>query len=137
MSPPHDGEARRTVLIVGYGHFGRALATLLAEAGDDVRALDPYVEVPRSLRPADDDPFASARFVFVCVPVWAFDVALGELRPRLRPGNIVVDVSSVRSGPDRSMRALLGRPVMAFLRLKSSAAAWRSSVVFSFSRAET
>lgn len=105
-----DGYRRAPVVIVGYGHFGRALATLLTEAGIEVRALDPSVDVPEHLK-CSGDPFAGARQTFLCVPVWAFDNVLAEIRPRLGPGHVVVDVSSVRSGPDRSMRELLGSDI--------------------------
>lgn len=98
------------VLVVGYGHFGQALATLLAEAGVGVRAMDPHVRVPERFRPSGD-LFAGARYVFLCVPVWAFHKVLADLRPRLGPGHVIVDVSSVRSGPDASMLALLGHDV--------------------------
>lgn len=99
------------VLIVGYGRFGQALATLLTEAGVEVRAIDPVAAVPDHLRPHGHDPVETARFVFLCVPVWAFDDALASLRPSLGPNHVVVDVSSVRHGPERSMRSLLGSAV--------------------------
>jgi len=110
MSDPLPGGRADSVLIVGYGHFGEALATLLGEAGIPTRAVDPVATVPASLCPTGD-PFAEARFVFLCVPVWAFHRALQDARPNLGPRHIVVDVSSVRSVPEKSMRALLGAEV--------------------------
>ena len=100
-----------SVLIVGYGRFGQALATLLAESGMSVHAIDPFTDVPESLQPAQGDPFGGVRHVFLCVPVWAFHDALASVRDRLGPQHILVDVSSVRSGPERSMRELLGAEV--------------------------
>jgi prephenate dehydrogenase len=111
MAAQPPGGSSGSVLIVGYGHFGQALATLLQEAGVPVTAVDPTAPVPDSLRPSGPYPFADARFVFLCVPVWAFHAALRDARPRLGSGHVVVDVSSVRSVPERAMRELLGADV--------------------------
>ncbi len=99
------------VVLVGYGHFGQALATLLGEANMSVRAIDPGVVIPEALCPLGPDPFAGARHVFLCVPVWAFARVLREIRPHLSARHVVVDVCSVRGGPEAAMRELLGSEV--------------------------
>jgi prephenate dehydrogenase len=111
-------EARQTgprwpypVVVVGYGHFGQALATLLTEAAVDFRVIDPHVEVPAHLNASGATAFAGARHVFLCVPVWAFGEVLAEIRPHLGAGHVVIDVSSVRSGPEDAMRASLDSEV--------------------------
>ena len=100
----------RPALIVGYGRFGQALATMLFEAGIQVYAFDPAVAVPGQLQPPGDR-LAGVGHVFLCVPVWAFHQALTDLRSELGPEHVVVDVGSVRSGPERSMWDILGSAV--------------------------
>lgn len=99
------------VVVVGYGHFGQALATLLTEAAIDFRVVDPYVAVPAPLMASGAPAFAGARHVFLCVPVWAFGDVLAEIRPHLGADHVVVDVSSVRSGPEDAMRASLNSTI--------------------------
>ncbi len=49
--------------------------------------------------------------MFLCVPVWAFASVLREIRPHLSAGHVVVDVCSVRGGPEQAMRSLLGSEI--------------------------
>lgn len=112
MAGGYEGRRwRHPVVVVGYGHFGQALTTMLTEAAVEVRVVDPHVEVPAPLHASGADTFVGARHVFLCVPVWAFGEVLSEIRPRLGVDHVVVDVSSVRSGPEEAMRSLLGADV--------------------------
>ena len=102
-----------TVALLGFGRFGRALASLLLEAGHAVRAYDPHASVPDELRAASAaDLVSGADFVVIAVPVAHVPGALRELRPHLRPVHVVFDVASVKSRPVEAMRASLGAAII-------------------------
>lgn len=98
--------------VVGFGRFGRALADLMAEAGIDVRALDPHTEVPHPLAVAGEAQLLeAAEIVVLATPVHEIRVALGDLVPHLTADHLVVDVGSVKVGPIATMTELLGTRV--------------------------
>jgi len=95
--------------ILGYGRFGAALTGLLAEAGIAVRVLDPHASVPEPLRAASPaDLVLGADVVFLAVPIASLVDALAALRPHLRPTQLVLDVCSVKVGPERALASALG-----------------------------
>jgi prephenate dehydrogenase len=127
-----------SVAILGYGRFGRALGQLFAEAGIPHRALDVVsglASEPGALPPsvradslhdlvsgsgrvggaggasAGVDAGASPTFVVVAVPVPRIRSALVDLRPHLRPGQIVFDVGSVKVGPAKALEEVLGADI--------------------------
>ena len=100
------------VAILGYGRFGRALAQLVTEAGLSVRAYDPVADVPAEQRASSTrDLVQGATFVVVAVPVPRMHAALTDLRPHLTPGQIVLDVGSVKVGPVAALTAVLGKDI--------------------------
>lgn len=100
---------RERVALVGFGRFGRALATLLADSGYLTFAEDPHVDVPERFAPPEgSDAVAAADVVFVCVPVLMVGEVLAALRPRLRPDQLVMDVCSVRAPAQLAMSEHLG-----------------------------
>lgn len=100
----------RAILIVGYGRFGRALGTLLAESGYTVHAVDPHADVPSELA-LPTDGMGAIDIVVVCVPVVATEAVLADLAPSLGPEHLVMDVASVRAPAEESMRRILGSRV--------------------------
>jgi prephenate dehydrogenase len=102
----------RSVAIVGYGRFGRALAELLGGTGVAVRAWDPVEPVPAGLRAADLASLAGeSDAVILAVPVGATSDALTALRPHLSGRHIVIDVGSVKHGPVAEMAGILGAEI--------------------------
>lgn len=100
------------VALMGYGRFGRALGSLLVESGMGYRALDPFTEVPEAHRASSlPDLVAEAEFVVVAVPVAQFPAVLEELRPHLRPSQLVMDVGSIKVRPVRALTEVLGSRV--------------------------
>lgn len=106
------------IAIIGFGRFGAALAQLASDAGIAVRAWDPQQEVPEAWRAATaEDLLRGAEYVVFSVPVHNLEAALEEWAPRLVPGNLildsalVLDVSSVKHGPNLSMEKVLGEKV--------------------------
>ena len=97
------------VAIVGHGRFGAALGKVMHERGITYAAYDPHAPVPeRVARTSVQDVLSGARFVVVSVPVPKTRAALTEIRPYLNPGQIVVDVGSVKVSPTRSMQEVFG-----------------------------
>jgi prephenate dehydrogenase len=100
------------VAILGHGRFGRALGGLLSEADHSYRALDPANPPEPGVR-ADSiaELLDGAEIVVVAVPVPAIGRAVEQLRPALSPEQLVIDVGSVKLGPDAAMRRALGSAI--------------------------
>jgi prephenate dehydrogenase len=100
------------VALLGYGRFGRALGSLLVESGMSFRALDPLAEVPESHRATSlPDLVSGADLVVVAVPVPRLHSVLEELRPHLRPSQLVLDVGSVKVKPVEALAEVLGAEI--------------------------
>ncbi|MBK9794962.1 MAG: prephenate dehydrogenase/arogenate dehydrogenase family protein [Holophagaceae bacterium] len=98
--------------ILGYGRFGRALGTLLLQAGQGHQAWDPVAEVPLQHRVADLRALVAANDVLIlAVPLQALEGSLKGLRPLLTPNHLVFDVGSVKAGPCARMDELLGAAI--------------------------
>ncbi len=99
-----------TIGVLGYGRFGRALASLFQDAGLRTTAHDPEVSAPPGQRAESVERLlAEAGTVFLAVPVHAIPDALAGLRPHLRADHLVVDVASVKQGPVAALTEVLGR----------------------------
>jgi len=94
---------------VGFGRFGQAFATLLADAGHTVSGWDPVAPVAADFA-ATSLPAAVevADIVLVCPPVLHIEEAVRLIRPMLRSDHLVADVSSVRAPAEAAMAQLLG-----------------------------
>lgn len=103
----------RSVAIVGYGRFGRAVAGLLDDAQVRWRALDPHVQVPDGHRAGSlAELVQGAQAVILATPIHTFASGIGALLPVLRGSStIVVDVGSVKVRPEQLLRETLGRDV--------------------------
>jgi prephenate dehydrogenase len=100
------------VAIIGFGRFGRALGSLLEEAGVSYRALDPFSEVPAARRASSyPELLADAGLVVVATPVPTMRAVLEALRPHLKPTQLVLDVGSIKVKPVQALNAVLGRDV--------------------------
>ena len=99
----------KTVALLGYGRFGRALGELVTDAGLEFAALDPIAEVPAERR-ADSlrALVLGAEFVVVSVPVPRIHAALLDLKPHLTASQIVLDVGSVKVKPFEALAEVLG-----------------------------
>lgn len=98
--------------ILGYGRFGRALGSLLHEAGHSYRAWDPRAEVPAELRATSVlDLVDTPEALVLAVPVPTLEGVLKDLRPHLRADHLVFDVGSVKVGPCRLLDTYLGAAI--------------------------
>ena len=98
--------------ILGYGRFGRALGSLLREAGHGYRAWDPVVEVPGEHRTTGFHDLVDGHEALVlAVPIPALGGLITTLRPHLRPDHLVFDVGSVKVGPCALLEEHLGAAI--------------------------
>lgn len=76
------------------------------------RALDPHAEVPEPHRARSlPELTAEAELVVVAVPVPLMPSTLQDLRPHLRPSQLVLDVGSVKVKPAESLASVLGADI--------------------------
>ncbi|PTL81611.1 prephenate dehydrogenase/arogenate dehydrogenase family protein [Vitiosangium sp. GDMCC 1.1324] len=101
-----------TVALVGYGRFGRALGSLLEEAGIGYRALDPMANIPEPHRAGSmRELLTGAELIVVAVPVPRMKELLETMLPHLKPEQLVLDVGSVKVKPVHAMNEVLGTRV--------------------------
>jgi len=100
------------VAILGYGHFGHALAQLVLDSGLEATVYDPVADVPEALAVASPAELAaSANDVVLAVPTAETKNALLSLEPQLTPHHMVVDVGSVKHGAIRALTEVLAQRV--------------------------
>ncbi|MBK9262877.1 MAG: prephenate dehydrogenase/arogenate dehydrogenase family protein [Polyangiaceae bacterium] len=105
-------ETNATIAILGYGRFGRALASLFVDAGADVRAYDARASIPVALVASSPEYLVrGASHVILAVPIDAMRTALEEIAPFLDSSQIVLDVGSVKVGPVEVLAEVLGNRV--------------------------
>jgi prephenate dehydrogenase len=98
--------------IVGWGRFGAALGALLAEAGSEVRAVDPVAEVPPAFAsPSLEHLVKSVDALVLSVPIAEMYGVLKTVRPWLLSDHVVFDVGSVKVAPEGAMREVLGEAI--------------------------
>jgi prephenate dehydrogenase len=98
--------------ILGYGRFGRALGSLLREAGLAYRAWDPVADIPADRRATSArDLLEGQETLVLAVPVPALASLLKDIRPYLRSDQLVFDVGSVKVGPCKLLEEHLGAAI--------------------------
>lgn len=95
--------------IIGFGHFGRALAEVLEENEQGYLAYDIQTSIPPAHK-ADSltQLLQETQFIILAVPVPRMRSVLEDIRPALTADHIVVDVGSVKSKPLAAMKDILG-----------------------------
>ena len=96
--------------LIGFGRFGRLAGALLAPHGEVVVYDPALTRRPaglRGLRRGTLEEAAGQPVVVLAVPVSRLQGVLREIRSRVRPGAIVVDVCAVKARPISWMRRLL------------------------------
>lgn len=91
-----------SIAIIGFGSFGRLLAELLsAHAPVSVcdRSDEALQEAEKLGLKTTDVVDVSADIVILAVPVQKLGECLREISPQLRPGQLVVDVCSIKEEP--------------------------------------
>jgi prephenate dehydrogenase len=107
-----SGRNLSTAALLGYGRFGRALASLIADAGIKVSAYDPHSDVPKNLRANNlSELTKSAEIIIAAVPASDMEKTLKELKPFLSARQLVIDVASVKHGPVAALSDILGKDI--------------------------
>lgn len=98
--------------ILGYGRFGSALASMLRRAGHALRVYDPRADVPGEFAsPNMEAAIDGADWIVLAIPVAAMAGVLANLAPLLQPGQVVMDVGSVKLHPCAKMDEILGQRI--------------------------
>lgn len=103
-----------TIGLIGYGRFGEFAARRLASRAGLVVHDARFATGRRArgrFRFVSLDEAAAQEVVILAVPVSALRSVLRDIRPYLRPGALVVDVSAVKEEPVRWMKAMLPKGV--------------------------
>lgn len=100
-----------TIGILGFGAFARLIAANLAPRFR-ILAHDPSEMAQAAARQsgvtvASLEEVARSSIVVLAIPLTAFEACVSDLAGRLQPGQIVIDVCSVKQEPARIMQALL------------------------------
>jgi len=96
---PPDLPVRRVAVIGAAGGMGSMFASLLEEFGQEVVRCDPAL--PASPHPAA--AAAAADAVLLSVPIDATEAVARTVAPRVREDGLLLDVTSVKTGPVRAM----------------------------------
>ncbi|MCS6803913.1 MAG: prephenate dehydrogenase/arogenate dehydrogenase family protein [Acidobacteriota bacterium] len=101
---------RPSCSIIGFGRFGRLLASILMDefslvVHDTDRSAMAAAAAQR-IRVVDLEQACQAENIFFCVPISTFESILRQARPHLQPNTLVMDTCSVKLHPARLMQQL-------------------------------
>ncbi|MCC6320218.1 MAG: prephenate dehydrogenase [Phycisphaerales bacterium] len=102
--------------ILGFGHFGRAIAALAEAQGLPYFAHDPdpatAFTIPTGRAAVSPEELArQARTLILCIPIPALAPTLAALRPHLSADHFILDVGSVKVQPAAEMARILGSDI--------------------------
>ena len=100
---PAHAEARTVAVVGGRGGIGRVVARLFEDLGHRVLVAD----LDTDLTPAD--AAAAADVTVVSVPIDVTEAVVAGVGPRVRPGALLMDVTSVKAAPVAAMLAATER----------------------------
>ncbi len=100
-----------SVGVIGFGRFGKILADIL-QKGFLIKAYDVVnVSTVPSVKMCELEEVLSEETVFVAVPIRQFKDVINNISPKLKPGQTVIDVCSVKNYPVDIMRNFLDKKV--------------------------
>ena len=94
---PLEVEPRTIAVIGGKGAMGRCVAQLFGDLGHAVMIADLDTQL------APDEAAAAADVVVISVPIDVTEDVIRRLGPRVRPEALLMDVTSLKSGPVQAM----------------------------------
>ncbi len=103
---PMDAVAYTIAIIGGHGRIGRVMARLFGDLGHRLLIVD----TDTSLRA--DDAAAVADVVVVSVPIEVTDAVIRSVGPHMREDALLMDVTSVKEEPLRTMLDVTGASVV-------------------------
>ena len=107
--------AEQTVGILGYGRFGKLLAKLLEAHFKHILINDPdeqqSIELGRGCKWTSLPEVMTAGTVFLAVPIHRHPALLTEIAPLCKPGQLIIDVASVKTQIRDWMESILPESV--------------------------
>lgn len=98
----------KTIGIIGYGAFGKVLASKLSNLNCDLLVSDDKAGSDKSVNFVTTDELVKrSDLVILAVPFTSYDDLLVEIKPHLKEGAIVMDVCSVKTLPLKKLRSEL------------------------------
>jgi len=96
-SPAPEGPPRSVLVVGGDGAMGSVMGALFRELGHRTESLDlECAKAPEELVPAAD-------VVVISVPIAATEAVIQRIAPLVRPDALLLDVTSIKAAPLRSM----------------------------------
>jgi prephenate dehydrogenase len=100
-------KAKRIAIIGGAGRMGQWLASFLKGEGYEVVLADRDAERAReaagrlgvTCTERNTEAILGADYVLLAVPIEAFEEAVADVGPHIRPGQAVIDITSVKAVP--------------------------------------
>lgn len=103
---PTPIEPRKVAIIGGRGEMGSLMCRMLGELGHEVSVADHET----TLRP--EQAAAAADVVIVSVPIDVTEEVIRQVGPQVRDDAILMDVTSIKTGPMAAMLAATGASVV-------------------------
>lgn len=94
---PYESPSRTVAVVGGRGGMGALVARMFGDLGHSVLVADLETDL------APGDAAAVADVVVISVPIDVTEQVIREVGPRVRPEALLMDVTSVKSGPVRAM----------------------------------
>lgn len=99
----------KTLIVGGAGEMGRWLARFLKEQGMDVAIADidshtPEIADELGVALGDVQKVGDFDIVLVSVPIDVTEEVISRIAPKMRPGSLLTDVTSVKKGPIEAMK---------------------------------
>lgn len=94
---------KRNIAIIGFGRFGQLLAEILRPSGN-IFVVSRRKISSKGMRQIRIEELSGMDWVIPAVPISALEVTLKQINPYLKPGGLVMDVSSVKVWPCRWLR---------------------------------
>ena len=96
------------ITIIGYGRFGKLLHKMLQPHGT-ISVVEKKKIRDKGVRQTGWDDLNTADWIIPAVPISALESVLKKIKPLIKPGALVMDVSSVKVMPCRWMKNVLPR----------------------------
>lgn len=105
---PMTKYTQSSVVIIGFGRFGQLLADLIKDSFK-VSIVEPdagkqQLATDHGLKVVQLPEIASADFIFLAVPISAFEATVQQIAPLVGAEQVVIDICSVKVHPANLMR---------------------------------
>ena len=97
----------KSVGLVGFGEFGRLVASLIPKDIEVLVKLRSAKTLPNRVKQASIDKVARCDVVVLCVPLASYEQVLGELATHLLTTSLLLDVCSVKVIPAQLIAKIL------------------------------